>query len=69
MGNQGVYKDFVRYIGMRDRTPTLEQCMEHLAALDTSLNKSQPGSGPNISKMYFTHWKPPGVSERMWSVN
>jgi hypothetical protein len=24
---------------------------------------------PFISKMYFRHWKPPGVSERMWSVN
>jgi hypothetical protein len=23
----------------------------------------------SISKMYFGHWKPPGVSERMWSVN
>jgi hypothetical protein len=22
-----------------------------------------------ISKMYLSHWKPPGVSERMWSVN
>ena len=22
-----------------------------------------------ISKMYFSHWKSPGVSERMWSVN
>jgi len=22
-----------------------------------------------ISKMYFSHWKPPGVSEKMWSVN
>jgi hypothetical protein len=22
-----------------------------------------------ISKLYFRHWKPPGVSERMWSVN
>jgi len=21
------------------------------------------------SKMYFSHWEPPGVSERMWSVN
>jgi len=48
-GNQGVYKDLVRYIGMRDRTPTLEQRMEHLAALDTSLNKSQSGSGPNTT--------------------
>jgi len=48
-GNQGVYKDLVRYIGMRDRTPTLEQRMEHLAALDTSLYKSQSGSGPNTT--------------------
>jgi len=23
----------------------------------------------SISKMYFSHWKLPGVSERMWSVN
>jgi len=22
-----------------------------------------------ISKMYFSHWMPPGVSESMWSVN
>jgi len=22
-----------------------------------------------ISKMYFSHWKTPGVSERMWSVS
>ena len=48
-GNQGVYQDLVRYIGMRDRTPTLEQSMEHLAALDTSLNKSQSGCGPNTT--------------------
>jgi len=23
----------------------------------------------NISKMYFTHWKLPGVCERRWSIN
>jgi len=23
----------------------------------------------HISKVYFSHWKPPGVTERMWSVN
>jgi hypothetical protein len=23
----------------------------------------------SISKMYFSHWEPPGVSERRWSVN
>ena len=23
----------------------------------------------DISKMYFSHWMTPGVSERMWSVN
>jgi hypothetical protein len=22
-----------------------------------------------INKMYFSHWMPPGVSERIWSVN
>ena len=22
-----------------------------------------------ISKMYFSHWKTPGVSVRMWSIN
>jgi hypothetical protein len=48
-GNQGVYTDLVGYIGMRDRTPTLEQRTEHLAALDMSLNKSQSGSGPNTT--------------------
>jgi len=26
-------------------------------------------SACHISKMYFSHWKPPGVSKRMWSVN
>jgi len=49
LGNQAVYKDSVRYIGMHNWTPTLEQCTEHLAALDTPLNKSQPGSGPNTT--------------------
>jgi len=48
-GNQGVYKDLVRYIGMRDGTPTLEQRMEHLPALDTSLNTSQPGGSFNMN--------------------
>jgi len=48
-GNQGVYNDLVHYIGMRDRTSTLEQRMDHLAALDTSLNKSQSGCGPNTT--------------------
>jgi len=26
-------------------------------------------SSSDISKMYFSLWKPPEVSERMWSVN
>ena len=47
-GNQGVYKDLVHYIFMQDRTPTLEQRMQ-LNELDMSLNKSQPGSGPNTT--------------------
>jgi len=28
-----------------------------------------PNQPNTISKMYFSHWKSPGVSERMWSVN
>jgi hypothetical protein len=34
---------------------------------DHSVQQHEPNQ--NISKMYFSHWKPPGVSERMWSVN
>jgi len=49
MGNQGVHEDLVRYIGMQDWSPTLEQRMEHLAALDMSLNKSQSGRSPNTT--------------------
>jgi hypothetical protein len=48
-GNQGVYKDLVRYIRICDGTPTLEQCMEHLAMLVTSLNKSQSAYGSNAN--------------------
>jgi len=48
-GNQGVYKDLVHYIGMRDRSPTLGQYMKHLAALDSSLNHSRPGCGPSTT--------------------
>jgi len=39
-GNRGIYIDLVPHVGMRDGTPTLQQHMEHLAALDTSLNNS-----------------------------
>ena len=28
-----------------------------------------PKTEDGMSKMYFSHWKPPGVSERMWSLN
>jgi hypothetical protein len=49
MGNHGGYEDFVCYLGMCERTPTLDLSMEPLAILDTSLNKSQPGSGPNTT--------------------
>lgn len=48
-GNQGVYNNLVHYIGIRDRTPTLEQHIEHLATLDTSLIKTQPGNGSNTN--------------------
>jgi len=57
-GNHGVYKDLVWYIGIPNRTPTLEQCMEHLAVLDTSLNKSQPGSSFNTNTNSTTKASP-----------
>jgi hypothetical protein len=40
---------FVDDIGMCDRTPSLEQHIEHLTILDASLNKFQPGSGFNTN--------------------
>jgi len=48
-GNEGLYEDMICYIGMRNRTPTFNQRIEHLAALDTSLNNSQSGSGLNTT--------------------
>jgi hypothetical protein len=34
------------------------------------VNDQLLGRGPgSVSKMYFSRWEPPGVSERMWSVN
>jgi len=48
-GNQGVYKDFVRYIGLCDRTPNLKQHVEYLTVLVTSLNTSQPGNHFNTN--------------------
>lgn len=47
--NQAVYKELVYDIGMCDRTPSLEQHIEHLIILDPSLNKFQPGSGSNTN--------------------
>jgi hypothetical protein len=38
------------------------------AAYDKPVTKL-PNALQYISKMYFGHWQPPGVSERMWSVN
>jgi len=47
-GNEGVFNHLVPYIDMHDRTPTLEQHIEYLAMLDTSLNQSEPGGGFNM---------------------
>jgi hypothetical protein len=46
--------DFIAVIVVRG----LAKCFQHLI-----------WSWMYISKMSFIHWKPPGVSERMWSVN
>jgi len=45
MGSQGVCNDWALQIVIPDRTPTLEQYMEHVSVLVMSLNKSHPGSG------------------------
>jgi len=70
--NQGVHEDLVCYIGICDRTPTLEQHMEHQTALDMSLNKSQPGCGSSansttttkvsVSTMDFMKGSTPGTA-------
>jgi len=49
MCNQGVYIEFICYIGMHDESLTLAQCMGNLAALDMSLVKSELGSGSSLS--------------------
>ena len=38
---------------------SISRCHDHELTLSTAF----------ISKMQFSHWEPPGVSERMWSVN
>ena len=48
-GNHGVYIQVAYYISMDDRTASLEQHMEHRVALDTSLNKYQPGCGSSVN--------------------
>jgi len=40
-----------------------------LIILRTNISEFAKAFPGNISKMYFSHWKPPGVSERMWSVS
>ena len=42
---------------------------EHVCHLLHRLQQLGRYSKVNISKMYFSHFQPPGVSERMWSVN
>jgi len=58
MPNQGVYKDLVHYMGRCDKTPTIEHHVEHLAVLNRSLNKSQPGSGSSANTNTTTKVSP-----------
>jgi transposase InsO family protein len=49
---------------------TMQQIHEHLRVeMRWSQEMMEEGVNRNIGKMYFSHWKPPGVSARMWSVN
>jgi hypothetical protein len=43
-GYQGVSEDLVHYVRIHDRTPALEQHMEHLTVFNITHNMSQPGS-------------------------
>jgi hypothetical protein len=40
-----------------------------MRAIRTEGQDAQQNAAHRISKMYFSRWEPPGVSERMWSVN
>jgi hypothetical protein len=52
------------YKGPDIQRKQIEYCVEHSIRADPTNNIIF-----NISIMYFSRWKPPGVSERMWSVN
>lgn len=48
-GYRGVYEDLVHYVGIHDRTPALEQHMEHLTVFNMTLNKHQQNLIPSGS--------------------
>lgn len=48
-GNQGGYEALFGYIGMCDRTPTLDQHMEYLTTLDMSFKKWYPSSAISMN--------------------
>jgi len=41
---------------------------KNIARIDPPQRTSDPPT-TYISEMYFSHWEPPGVAKRMWSVN
>jgi hypothetical protein len=74
--NQGRFnKDFLDYIPeeLMEKPDNSFNCPSRfVAATEASMRFSAVlpmGGSTSISKMYFSHWEPSGVSERMWSVN
>jgi len=45
------------------------RCIQLRSTAQMTAWEYRPSYWPFISKMYFSHWKPSGVSKRMWSVN
>jgi len=59
-----------RYSGGLSNFPIVEgDISANTYQLTSGVSQTWPRQRINISEMYFSHWKPPGVSERMWSVN
>ena len=48
---------------VQEMLPAIRDSLSNLASSEDEED------GEDISKMYFSLWKTPGVSERMWSVN
>jgi len=63
--------DYGLQVYLSDNSILGSKCISNLAlSLSPSATLSSLDLGLQVTrKMYCSHWEPPGVSERMWSVN